>query len=228
MKKVVIVDDDKEIAELLSVYIKNEDFDVKTFYDGTSALEYLKCNNPDILLLDIMIPDIGGFEILAEIRKEKYYPVIFISAKDNSYDILNGLTLGGDDYIKKPFNPLEVIARIKAIFRMKNEYKKSENILKYKELLIDYNKRKVSIQDRLVDLTETEFKVLELLTQNLGKPLETEKIFRIITGDDYYNKGCNSIATHIRNIRLKLGDSFDDPKYIKTKWGQGYVIEDYN
>lgn len=227
MENIVVVDDDKEIAELLQIYLRNEGYELKVFHSGTEALCYLSEHDPDLLLLDVMIPDMDGFEILRKIRKRKYYPVIFISAKDDSYAVLEGLMSGGDDYIKKPFNPLEVLARIKGMFRMRKAYESKNNVFKYNDMLIDYGKRKVYINEGGIDLTETEYRILEVLSKNIGKIIETEELFKLVTGESYYNKSSNSMATHIRNIRLKLNDSFDEPKYIKTKWGRGYVIEDH-
>ncbi|MDD7305145.1 MAG: response regulator transcription factor [Peptoniphilaceae bacterium] len=231
MKKIVVVDDDKEIADLISIYFKNEYFEVNTFYESKSALEYLLKDSPDILLLDIMMPEINGFELLTEVRKNSYYPIVFISAKNDQLDILNGLTLGGDSYIIKPFNPLELVARVKAILRMQSAYqvsKEMNNKFKYKDLELDYETRKCTLKDNVINLTNIEFEVLKLLTKNQGVEVDSETIFRDITGDDYYNKACNSIATHIRNIRIKLGDSFEEPEYIQTVWGKGYVIKKDN
>lgn len=231
MEKIVVVDDDKEIADLISIYFKNENFQVNTFYESKTALEHLLKDSPDILLLDIMMPEIDGFELLREVRKKTYYPIVFISAKDNQLDILNGLTLGGDSYIVKPFNPLELVARVKAILRMQSAYQVSKDLnkkFKYKDLELDYETRNCTLKGAVINLTNIEFEVLKLLSKKQGIEVDSETIFREITGDDYYNKACNSIATHIRNIRIKLGDSFEEPEYIQTVWGKGYVIKKDN
>ncbi len=231
MEKIVVVDDDKEIADLISIYFKNENFQVNTFYESKTALEHLLKDSPDILLLDIMMPEINGFELLREVRKKTYYPIVFISAKDNQLDILNGLTLGGDSYIVKPFNPLELVARVKAILRMQSAYQISKDFnkkFKYKDLELDYETRNCTLKGAEINLTNIEFEVLKLLSKKQGIEVDSETIFREITGDDYYNKACNSIATHIRNIRIKLGDSFEEPEYIQTVWGKGYVIKKDN
>ena len=231
MKRIVVVDDDKEIADLISIYFKNENFYVDTFYESAKALEHLTAHSPDILLLDIMMPELSGFEILTEVRKKSYFPVVFISAKDDQLDILNGLTLGGDSYIVKPFKPLELVARVKAILRMQSAYQGSKDInnkFKYKDLELYYETRKCKLKNEIVNLTNTEFEVLKLLCKNQGTQIDSETIFKEITGDCYYDKACNSIATHIRNIRIKLGDSFEEPEYIQTIWGKGYVIKKDN
>ncbi len=229
--KIVVLDDDKEIADLITLYLRNDGFDVKTFYCPIEAMEYLKNEKPDVLIMDIMMPKIDGLTLLKSIRKTQYYPVILVSSKDDDIDILNGLTLGGDGYITKPFNPLELVARVKATLRMKSKYEeigKKANMFCYKDLILDYEKRKCSILGETIRLTHVEFEVLKLLAINKGKPLSSEFIFQEVTGDSYYIKACNSIATHIRNIRFKLNDSFEEPQYIKTLWGEGYVIEDDN
>lgn len=231
MKKIVVVDDDKEIANLISIYFKNENFKVDTFYESKKALEHLLEDSPDILLLDIMMPELSGFELLNEVRKKSYYPIVFISAKDEPLDILNGLNLGGDSYIVKPFKPLELVARVKAILRMQSAYQSSKDInnkFKYKDLELDYETRKCKLKGTIINLTNTEFEVLKLLSQKQGIEVDSEVIFKEITGENYYNKACNSIATHIRNIRIKLGDSFEEPEYIQTIWGKGYVIKKDN
>ncbi len=231
MYNIVVLDDDKEIADLITIYLKNENFNVITFYSATKALQYLKTNNPDLLLLDIMMPDIDGLSVLKEIRQTVYYPIVFITAKDNELDILNGLTVGGDGYITKPFKPLELIARVKAILRMKSIYNKQssqQNIFTYKAMTLDFNKRKCFVSDEYIELTNTEFEILKILSNNVGTPLSSEQIFHELTGDDYYGKACNSVATHIRNIRIKINDSFEEPEYVKTIWGKGYVLEESN
>ncbi len=231
MYNIVVLDDDKEIADLITLYLKNENFNVNTFYSANIALQYLKSNSPDLLLLDIMMPDVDGISVIQEVRKNEYYPVIFITAKDSELDILNGLTVGGDGYITKPFKPLELVARIKAVLRMKMVYEKSNeeiNVFKYKDMSLDYNKRKCIMSDKDIELTSTEFEILKILSENIGKALSSEEIFKELTGDDYYGKACNSVATHIRNIRIKINDSFENPEYVKTIWGKGYVLEENN
>ncbi|MSU03575.1 response regulator transcription factor [Tissierella sp. DSM 105185] len=229
MSRIVIIDDDLEIADLMKLYLQNEGYEVETFYSGEETLERLKGMPPDLLILDIMMPGIDGYQIVEELRKDYFYPVIMVSAKTEDVDVLKGLILGSDDYIKKPFNPMELVQRVKALLRRKEVYyrkeKETENIFCFRGLFIDYEKGKVLVNEEEVSLTTMEYKILKLLSQNLGEVFSAEQILKEVTGEDYYNQAYNSVATHISNLRLKLKDSFEDPIYIKTVWGKGYRIE---
>lgn len=229
MGKIVVVDDEKEIADLISLYLINAGFEVVIFYDSVIAMEYLEDNIPEALVLDIMMPNMDGLSMLIKIREKYYYPVILVTAKNQDLDVINGLMLGSDDYITKPFNPLELVTRIKTLLRRREIYEKLDGNQKmtfqYKDLLINFETRDCYINEKKIDLTSTEFDILKLLAVNIGKKLSSEMIFKRITGEDYYNKACNSVSTHIRNLRIKLEDSFEDPQYIKTVWGEGYIIE---
>lgn len=232
MEKVVVVDNEREIADLVALYLKNSGYDVITFYNSLDARDYMMKNPPDLAVLDIMMPELDGLELLKEIRETHYYPIILLTAKDQELDIITGLTLGSDEYITKPFKPLELVARTKALLRRSKVYEKindrQESIFIYKDLVIDYNNKECSMNGEKLQLTNTEYKILEVLLKTSGQKLSSEDLFFQITGESYYDKACNSIATHIRNIRIKLEDSFDNPKYIKTIWGEGYIIEKEN
>lgn len=232
MEKIVVVDDEREIADLVALYLKNSGYDVITFYNSIEARDYIMKNPPDLAVLDIMMPELDGLELLKEIRETHYYPIILLTAKDQELDIITGLTLGSDEYITKPFKPLELVARTKALLRRSKVYEKmndrKEAIFIYKDLVIDYNNRECFINEEKLQLTNTEYKILEILLKNYGQKIASEDLFFQVTGESYYDKACNSIATHIRNIRIKLEDSFDNPKYIKTIWGEGYIIEKEN
>ena len=232
MEKIVVVDDEREIADLVALYLKNSGYDVITFYNSIEARDYIMKNPPDLAILDIMMPELDGLELLKEIRETHYYPIILLTAKDQELDIITGLTLGSDEYITKPFKPLELVARTKALLRRSKVYEKindrQKSIFIYKDLVIDYNNRECFINEEKLQLTNTEYKILEILLKNCGQKISSEDLFFQATGESYYDKACNSIATHIRNIRIKLGDSFDNPKYIKTIWGEGYIIEREN
>ncbi|HEY8363059.1 response regulator transcription factor [Keratinibaculum paraultunense] len=229
MGKIVVVDDEKEIADLIALYLTNEGFEVVVFYDSQDAMEYLEDNIPKALILDIMMPKIDGLTMLTKIREKYYYPVVLVTAKNEDLDVIKGLMLGSDDYIKKPFNPLELVTRVKALLRRIEVYeeldKKQKMIFQYKDLQLNLETRDCYVKGKKIDLTTTEFEILTLLLMNIGKKLSSEWIYKSITGDDYYNMAYNSVATHIRNLRIKLGDSFENPHYIKTVWGEGYVIE---
>lgn len=226
----MVVDDEKEIADLIALYLKNSGYNVITFYNPLEARDYMTKNPPDLAVLDIMMPELDGLELLKEIRETHYYPIILLTAKDQELDIITGLTLGSDEYITKPFKLLELVARTNALLRRSKVYEKmnDEQDFIYKDLVIDYNNRECFINDEKLQLTNTEYKILEILLKNCGQKVSSEDLFFKVTGESYYNKACNSIATHIRNIRIKLGDSFDNPKYIKTIWGEGYIIEREN
>lgn len=232
MPEIVVVDDEEEIADLMSLYLINAGFEVITFYDPLEALEFLEDNIPKALVLDIMMPKIDGLNMLTKVRKKYYYPVILVTAKNEDLDVIEGLMLGGDDYITKPFNPLELVTRIKTLLRRREIYEKLDGKHKmkfqYKDLSMNFETRDCYMNGKKVDLTSTEFDILRLLIVNIGKKLSSEMIYKNITGDDYYNRACNSVATHIRNLRIKLEDSFEEPQYIKTIWGEGYIIEKEN
>ena len=226
-KNIVIVDDDKRLADLMRIYLENANYNVVTFLSPVNALEYLVDNIPDILLLDIMMPEIDGIEILIKLRDKYKYPIIIVSAKNTNLDIIDGLGKGADDYLKKPFDPSELVARVNAMIRRSGEYSLSSNdtILYYKDLIIDMDKQIVLKNDEKMDLTQSEYKILKELVKIKGKIISTENLFKLISGDDYYNRECNSVAVHVRNLRLKLNDSFDNHKYIKTSWGVGYYVD---
>lgn len=226
-KNIVIVDDDKRLADLMRIYLENANYNVVTFLSPVNALEYLVDNIPDILLLDIMMPEIDGIEILIKLRDKYKYPIIIVSAKNTNLDVIDGLGKGADDYLKKPFDPSELVARVNAMIRRSGEYSLSSNdtILYYKDLIIDMDKQIVLKNDEKMDLTQSEYKILKELVKIKGKIISTENLFKLISGDDYYNRECNSVAVHVRNLRLKLNDSFDNHKYIKTSWGVGYYVD---
>lgn len=233
MSKIVIVDDEREIADLMSLYLVNSGFEVEVFYNPFETLNYLESNIPQLLILDIMMPGMDGLTMMTEIRKKYYYPIILITAKNEDIDIIKGLMLGSDDYITKPFNPLEMVARVQALLRRSDFYNKKvhgyeQSKFFYKDLIIDFEEKECYENGEKIHLTVTEFKIIEILIKNCGKKISSEDLFYKITGEKYYEEACNSIATHVRNIRIKLQDSFDNPKYIKTIWGEGYTIEKEN
>lgn len=226
-KNIVIVDDDERLADLMRIYLENANYNVVTFLSPVNALEYLIDNIPDILLLDIMMPEIDGIEMLIKLRDKYKYPIILVSARNTNLDVIDGLGKGADDYLKKPFDPSELVARVNAMIRRNEEYSKNSNytIIYYKDLEIDMDKQMVFKNDKKLDLTQSEYKILKELIKCKGKIISTENLFKLISGDDYYNRECNLVAVHIRNLRLKLNDSFDNHKYIKTSWGVGYYVD---
>jgi len=228
-EKILIVDDEKEIADLIEVYLKNENFTVFKFYTGKDALNCIETQSLDLAILDIMLPDSDGFSICRKIREKHIYPIIMLTAKSAEMDKITGLTLGADDYVAKPFRPLELVARVKAQLR---RYKKfipqesdSENrLLKYEHLELNTATYECRLRNRLIPLTPTELSILRQLMTRQGTVISVEELFHSIWKDEYYNKNSSTITVHIRHIREKLDDTGEKPFYIKTVWGVGYKI----
>lgn len=229
MGKIVIVDDDKEIADLIGLYLKNDGYDTVVFYHSLEAYAYISENEPELLVLDVMMPEMDGFTMVKKIREEKFFPIIIVSAKNEDRDLVEGLMLGSDDYLKKPFNPMELVMRVKSLLRRKEVYAKKNHDRKtaiyYKDLFLDTEAKICKLGDEEIILTHTEIEILTMLLKNQGKKLSSEYIFKEITGDAYFDRSMNTVTTHISNLRLKLKDPFENPKYIKTAWGKGYYIE---
>lgn len=228
MERILIVEDDRDIRDILKIYLKTESFEIWEAENGKRAFEILEDKEPDLVILDLMLPDINGLNICKNIRTKYKYPIIMLTAKTADQDKIAGLTYGGDDYITKPFNPLEVMARVKAQLRRYKEYgeySKEDSTIYYKGLIIDRNGKKANLNGRELKLTPTEFNLLEVLLLNKGQVLSGEKLFHLLREDEYYLKSTNTVTVHIRNLREKMGESFEHPEYIKTVWGVGYIIE---
>jgi len=228
MERILIVEDDKDIRDILKIYLKAESFEIWEAESGKRAFEVLEDKEPDLVILDLMLPDINGLNVCKNIRTKYKYPIIMITAKTADQDKIIGLTYGADDYITKPFNPLEVMARVKAQLRRYKEYgeeTKEDNTMYYKGLILDRKSKNVNLNGKDLKLTPTEFNLLEILLLNKGQVLSGEKLFHILREDEYYLKSTNTITVHIRNLREKMDDSFENPEYIKTVWGVGYIIE---
>ena len=230
-EKILIVDDEREIADLVDLYLKNENYTVFKFYNAKDALDCIDIIEFDLAVLDIMLPDTDGLSICRKIREKHNYPVIMLTAKDTETDKITGLTLGADDYITKPFRPLELVARVKAQLRRYKKYSgaavqtQNENIIIHSGLVIDINTRECYLNEKPLSLTPTEFSILRILCEQKGNVVSSEMLFHEIWGDEYYTKNNNTITVHIRHLREKMGDIIDNPKYIKTVWGVGYKIE---
>ena len=229
-EKILIVDDEPEIADLVELYLKNENHTVFKFYTSHEALSCIESTELDLAILDIMLPDTSGLSICQKIRESYTYPIIMLTAKDAETDKITGLTLGADDYITKPFRPLELVARVKAQLRRYKKYsggqtKNDSGIIIHAGLIIDVNSHEASLNEKPLSLTPTEFSILRILCENKGNIISSERLFREIWGDEYYSKNNNTITVHIRHLREKIGDTMDNPKYIKTVWGVGYKIE---
>lgn len=227
-QSILVVDDEKDIREVIEIYLMNDGFDVITACDGLEALEKLKNNNIDLIVLDIMMPKLDGIRTCLKIREEKKMPIIMLSAKSEDSDKILGLNIGADDYVTKPFNPLELVARIKSQIRRCISFNepKEENV---DEICIDGLKiniatREVFVDDTFIRLTPREFSILEILASNLGRVLSTKQIYEKVWDESFFNSD-NTVAVHIRNIREKIEINPKDPKYIKLVWGFGYKID---
>lgn len=228
--KILVVDDEKEIVDLVSLYLKNEGYEVTALYSGRDALKSIQNEAFDLAILDIMMPEIDGLILCRKIREHHQYPIIMLTAKGETMDKVTGLTLGADDYMTKPFLPLELVARVKAQLRRYKTYNQTqpqpnEEIIVYGGLLLNISTHECFLNEKLLSLTPTEFAILRILCQHKGSVVSAENLFHEIWGEEYYDKKNNTISVHIRHLREKLGDSFENPKYIKTVWGCGYKIE---
>ena len=229
-EKILIVDDEHDIADLLEVYLNNENYVIYKYYSAKEALDFIKEEEVDLAILDIMLPDINGFTLCQKIREKYTYPIIMLTAKDEETDKITGLTLGADDYVTKPFRPLELIARVKAQLRRYNKYTPTptENepvtLLAYKKLMLNTKTYECDLDGEPLSLTPTEFSILRILLENQGTVVTLEELFHRIWKDEYYSKNSSTITVHIRHLREKLKDTTEKPKYIKTIWGVGYKI----
>jgi two-component system response regulator VanR len=228
-EKILIVDDEKEITDLVALYLENEGFLVYKCYDGRAALECIQGEEMDLAVLDIMLPGVDGLELCRRIRETYTYPIIMLTAKGTEIDKINGLTLGADDYMTKPFLPLELVARVKAQLRRYKRYNKNssqDEIFVHRGLVLNPQTHECTLNEKPLSLTPTEFTILLILCKNKGKVVSAEELFHQIWKDEYYQKSNNTITVHIRHLREKMQDSFEKPKYIKTVWGCGYKIEE--
>lgn len=226
-KRVLVVDDEKLIVKGIRFSLEQEGMQVDCAYDGEEALKLAKENSYDILLLDVMLPKYDGFEVCRKIREYSDVPIIMLTAKGDDMDKILGLEYGADDYITKPFNILEVKARIKAIFRRINKTKAEEENEKFivkGDMKIDCESRRVIVGDRETNLTAKEFDLLELLAMNPNKVYSRENLLNIVWGYEYPGDA-RTVDVHIRRLREKIETNPSDPKYVYTKWGVGYYFK---
>ena len=232
-QKILIVDDDENIANLISLYLTKECYETRIEHDGQSALDAFKEYAPNLILLDIMLPGLDGYEVCREIRRESKVPIIMLSAKTEVFDKVLGLELGADDYITKPFNPLELMARVKTQLRRYTRYNpgsmEPEETLPADEidirgLQICKNKHKCTLNGVELNLTPIEFDILWYLCEHQGKVVSSEELFEAIWKEKYLDNN-NTVMTHIARLREKMQEPARKPKYVKTVWGVGYTIE---
>ncbi|NRT77614.1 response regulator transcription factor [Clostridium beijerinckii] len=227
-KKILIVDDEYDIRNIVSIYLENNDFETVQAESGHAALEIIDKGKIDLAILDVMMPDMDGITLCIKIREKTNMPIIMLSAKDQDMDKVIGLTCGADDYIAKPFNPIELLARVRAQLRRfidLNPVQINSEVLKYDDFTLNLSTHKLIKKDEEVRLTPTEFKILKLLWINKGIVFSTEKIFEKIWGEEEFEVD-NTVMVHIRNLRDKIEEDNRNPKYIKTVWGVGYKFGD--
>ena len=229
--KILVVDDETEIADLIEVYLKNENYTVFKFYTAQEALNCIETTPIDLAILDIMLPDIDGFTLCKKIREHHTYPIIMLTAKDAETDKITGLTLGADDYITKPFTPMELLARVNSHLRRYHRFmdrlhsraEESARIYRAGGLEVNEDTVSVTIDDRPVKVTPIEFKILLLLIRNPGRVFPADEIYERVWNERAINT--DTVMVHIRNLREKIEVNPKEPKYLKVVWGVGYKIE---
>lgn len=224
MATVLIVDDEEDIRELVGIYLKNEGYNICKAVNGQEALQCLSDMQIDLAILDVMMADMDGIALCMEIRKKSNIPIIMLSAKDQDMDKVIGLSAGADDYLAKPFNPVELVARVKAQLRRFNDFneRKPSSILEYMELSMNIETHRVFLNLKEVQLTPKEFAILELLWKNKGNVFSTEHIYDSLWSEEEAYDINNVVMVHIRNLRSKIEPDIKNPQYIKTVWGVGY------
>ncbi len=227
--RILVVDDEHAIADLVGIYLKNEGFEVTLAYSGADAAHAILMQEFDLAVLDIMLPDIDGFELLRTIRAEHTYPVIMLTARDAQADKIEGLTLGADDYVVKPFKPLELVARVKAQLRRYTRYgtrgQEELDQLEVNGLAINRATRQVTVDERPVRTTPLEYAILLYLVEHRGRVVPVEELFRAVWNEEFMAGSNNTVMVHIRHLREKIGDDAANPRFIKNIWGVGYTIE---
>lgn len=226
-KKVLVVDDEKLIVKGVRFSLMQDGMEVDCAYDGEEALEKIKANEYDIVLLDIMLPKMDGFQVCQQVREFSDVPILMLTAKGDDMDKILGLEYGADDYITKPFNILEVKARIKAITRRTNraaQPKKNDVLIKASDMTLDTDSKRLHIRDQEINLTSKEFDVLELLVRNPDKVYSREKLLQLVWGSQYPGD-VRTVDVHIRRLREKIEVNPSEPKYVHTKWGVGYYFK---
>lgn len=225
---ILIVDDNEEIREIIEILLTGEGFQAAQAANGTAALTLLKEQEIDLIILDIMMPGMNGYQTCLEIRKISNAPILFLSARTKDSDKTLGFLSGGDDYLPKPFSYNELLNRVKALLRRYHVYKGKEESekqpypLQYRQLVVDESLRQVTKNGDLIELTETEYRILLLFLKNRGQNFSAERLYEAIWEEPYYYGANNTVMVHIRNLRRKIEDDANKPLVIKTIWGKGY------
>ena len=230
MQTILVCDDDKQIVEAIDIYLTGEGYQVVKAYDGYEVLEYLENNEADLLIIDVMMPGLDGIRTTLKVRETSSIPIIILSAKSEDNDKILGLNIGADDYITKPFNPLELVARVKSQLRRYtqlgniNQQQENDNIYKCGGLTINDDNKEVTVDGEPIKLTPIEYNILLLLVKNAGKVFSIDEIYEQIWNEEAIGAD-NTVAVHIRHIREKIEINPREPRYLKVVWGVGYKIE---
>ena len=227
-KVILVVDDDAEIRQAIRIYLEQENYQVVEAADGLEALEVLKEVMVHLIILDIMMPNLDGIITTYRIRETNNVPILMLSAKSEDIDKIHGLQVGADDYLTKPFSPMELLARVKSMLRRYltlGEFEKvSENVLQLNGLVLDKVTKVVSVEEKAVKMTKTEFKITELLMEHPGRVFSIDEIYETVWNEPSFNSD-NTVSVHIRKIREKIEINPKEPKYLKVVWGVGYKME---
>ena len=229
-ERILVVDDEREIADLVEVYLRSENYDVRTFYSALPALECVESEQIDLAILDVMLPDLDGFTLCQKIREHHLFPILMLTAKVEDMDKITGLTLGADDYITKPFNPLELVARVKTQLRRYTRYNpgggepEEDQTYDIRGLQISKSTHKCLLFGEELALTPLEFSILWYLCSKQGQVVSSEELFEAVWGEKYMDSN-KTVMSHIDRLREKMHEKCSKPKFIKTVWGVGYTIE---
>lgn len=229
MQTILVCDDDKEIVDAIDIYLTGEGFHILKAYDGYDALKILETEHADLMIIDVMMPGLDGIRTTLKVRETSSIPIIILSAKSEDSDKILGLNIGADDYLSKPFNPLELVARVKSQLRRYTQLGNmnqggNENIYKCGGLTINDDTKEVFVDDEPIKLTPIEYNILLLLTKNAGKVFSIDEIYKQIWNEEAIGAD-NTVAVHIRHIREKIEINPREPRYLKVVWGVGYKIE---
>lgn len=228
MAEILVCDDDKDIVEAIDIYLTQEGYHVRKAYDGEEAIQVLKNNQVDLLVIDIMMPKLDGIRATLKIRESNPLPIIILSAKSEDADKILGLNIGADDYVTKPFNPLELVARVKSQLRRYTQLgsvaHKQGNVYETGGLMIDDDRKEVTVDGEMVKLTPIEYGILLFLVKNQGRVFSINQIYENIWGEEAIAAD-NTVAVHIRHIREKIEINPKEPRYLKVVWGLGYKVE---
>jgi DNA-binding response OmpR family regulator len=226
-KKILVVDDEKKIVDIVKAYLEKEGFQVFVAYEGTAVADIIRSKKPDLMVLDLMLPGISGWDICREVRKTSEIPIIMLTARDEAADKIVGLELGADDYITKPFNPNELVSRVRAVLRRSGASKIPSNELRIADLSVDIERHTMKRNGHPVDLTATEFDLLRIMVQSPGRVFSRMQLLDNLQ-DKAYEGYERTIDSHIKNLRKKIEIDPDKPQYIITVYGVGYKVEDKN